>query len=133
MAKLAADRYASMAELAQTLEDGFSGAPAPPPRRSLWQWLRSLFVSSSPPAPVNKPEPALKPSTPSPAAKVVVGDGAAPAPAAAPIVSKLEETSADTSTPPEEVPAPKPIDQTSADMSQAPEKDSSNTVDMPNK
>src|SRR5262249_4696462 len=34
MAKSAAARYASMAELAQTLEQGFASAPAPAPKRS---------------------------------------------------------------------------------------------------
>src|SRR5262249_25562410 len=79
MAKSAAARYASVAELAQTLEQGFASAPAPAPRRSFWQWLCSWFVSSP-----------AKPAPPASAPPAVVLQPSSAVPAA----GQLEETSA---------------------------------------
>jgi serine/threonine protein kinase len=122
MAKSPADRYASMAELAQTLEDGFTRVEAPPAKRSLWHWLCSWF-SKTPATPVNAPP-----------AKVTATKAAA-----LPVQSQLEETSAEVSTPaaPEPprpaAPAAGKLEETSADLSLLPQprKDISQTVDLP--
>jgi hypothetical protein len=127
MAKSAASRYATMAEVAQTLEKAFTHVEAPAPKPSLWQWLCSWFRFSK--------APATPPSPPT----AEVQSGSAPS---APAASQLEETSADLSTPPTPaaaeappaaVPAVNPLEQTSAELSQAPEiksKDTGQTLDL---
>lgn len=143
MSKSAAERYASMAELAQALEDGFTRAEAPPPKQSFWQWFCSFFVSSAPAAPASVPATPSKSAAP--ASAPPASPAAAPASSrVAPLPSQLEETSADQSTPPEPPaeappaaasPAPSLLDQTSDDLSHVPEarkRDSSQTVDLPN-
>src|SRR5262245_52387032 len=79
MAKLPSDRFASMANVADALEQAFgratASAPASPPRRGRWSWLFGPFASlTKAVAPAEQPKPSSAASAPPPTIQATIDE-----------------------------------------------------------